>query len=189
MPRKTFRNFLVDFATLDIEYLPRKGPKVSDDIQMVYIMGDVTPAAAQAVATQYAGANASTANVAGEHSIASIEVIPANGIIVDGLQLNRNSSPTFQDSQFAWTSVVAPTIVGAAVIVPALSSGFTPAAIFTAGTILTAGIPAASFVIRPPNQHWSNWQPMFVRQGMFFNFAYGSSGQACQISVRWQEPT
>jgi len=46
MARKTDRNFLADFATLDIEYLPVKGPKVSDDIQMVYVMGDVsTPAA------------------------------------------------------------------------------------------------------------------------------------------------
>jgi len=45
MARKTGRNFLVDFATLEIEYLPQKGPKVSDDIQMVYVMGNVAPAA------------------------------------------------------------------------------------------------------------------------------------------------
>ena len=44
--RKTDRNFLVDFAALDIEYLPQKGPKVFDDIQMVYVMGTVAPAAA-----------------------------------------------------------------------------------------------------------------------------------------------
>ncbi len=41
MARKTARNFLADFAALDIEYLPGKGPEVSDDIQMVYGMGDV----------------------------------------------------------------------------------------------------------------------------------------------------
>jgi len=44
MPRKTDRNFLDDFAALDIEYLPQKGPKISDDIQMVYQMGNVAPA-------------------------------------------------------------------------------------------------------------------------------------------------
>jgi len=44
MPRKTDRNLIADFATLGIEYLPNKGPEVSDDIQMVYIMGDVTGA-------------------------------------------------------------------------------------------------------------------------------------------------
>jgi len=46
MARKTDRNFLVDFAALDIEYLPEKGPEVSSDIQMVYVMGNVAPAAA-----------------------------------------------------------------------------------------------------------------------------------------------
>lgn len=43
MARITNRNFLADFATLDIEYGPdQRGPDVSNDIQMVYIMGDVT---------------------------------------------------------------------------------------------------------------------------------------------------
>ncbi len=46
MARKTDRNFLADFQTLDIEYLPEKGPEVSSDIQMVYVMGNVAPAAA-----------------------------------------------------------------------------------------------------------------------------------------------
>lgn len=50
MARKTDRNFLVDFAALDIEYLPEKGPEVSSDIQMVYVMGNVVPAAAGAAA-------------------------------------------------------------------------------------------------------------------------------------------
>jgi len=51
MPRKTDRNFLADFQTLDIEYLPEKGPEVSSDIQMVYVMGNVAPAAAVATFT------------------------------------------------------------------------------------------------------------------------------------------
>jgi len=46
MARKTDRNFLADFNTLEIEYLPEKGPEVSSDIQMVYVMGNVAPAAA-----------------------------------------------------------------------------------------------------------------------------------------------
>jgi len=46
MARKTDRNFLADFQTLDIEYLPMKGPEVSDDVQMVYVMGDVSAQAA-----------------------------------------------------------------------------------------------------------------------------------------------
>jgi len=46
MPRKTDRNFLADFAELEIEYLPQKGPSVSDGIQMVYVMGDVSAQAA-----------------------------------------------------------------------------------------------------------------------------------------------
>ncbi len=46
MARKTDRNFLADFETLDIEYLPEKGPEVSSDIQMVYVMGNVAPAGA-----------------------------------------------------------------------------------------------------------------------------------------------
>lgn len=48
MARKTDRNFIADFASLDIEYLPSKGPEVSDGIQMVYVMGNVVPAAAAA---------------------------------------------------------------------------------------------------------------------------------------------
>jgi len=46
MARKTDRNFLADFATLNIEYLPEKGPEVSNDVQMVYVMGDVSAQAA-----------------------------------------------------------------------------------------------------------------------------------------------
>jgi len=46
MPRKTDRNFLADFEALEIEYLPQKGPEVSDGIQMVYVMGNVAPAPA-----------------------------------------------------------------------------------------------------------------------------------------------
>ena len=47
MARRTDRNFIADFATLEIEYLPEKGPDVSKDIQMVYVMGNVAPAGAQ----------------------------------------------------------------------------------------------------------------------------------------------
>lgn len=51
MARKTDRNFLVPFASLDIEYLPAKGPEVSDDIQMVYVLGDATTPASTVFGT------------------------------------------------------------------------------------------------------------------------------------------
>lgn len=42
MPRKSTRNFLADFARLGIEYLTPKGPQVSDDVQMVFVLEDLS---------------------------------------------------------------------------------------------------------------------------------------------------
>jgi len=63
MARKTDRNFLADFAALDIEYLPEKGPEVSRDIQMVYVMGNVAPAAVGAAGLVPGYTEPSTINV------------------------------------------------------------------------------------------------------------------------------
>jgi len=114
MSRKTDRNFLADFAALDIEYLPQKGPKISDDVQMVYVMGNVAPAGvsfnrflgiAPPILPQY-GILRAGSGTAGQGSVGMLTVGPF-GIWLIAINVG-NSPATFQWD--LWTTDVRPVL-------------------------------------------------------------------------------
>lgn len=83
MPRKSFRNFIAEFSRLGIEYLPAKGPEVSDDIQMVQVIGDPMLA-------EY-GCMAFVTAVVGERGRAEL-IVGGSGLWLQGVFSASNSA-------------------------------------------------------------------------------------------------
>jgi len=114
MARKTDRNFIADFAALDVEYLPTKGPEVSDDIQMVYVMGNVAPAGvsfnrflgiAPPIVPQY-GILRAGASTGGQGSVGMLTI---GGFGIWLLAINVGNSPAaFQWD--IWTTATRPVL-------------------------------------------------------------------------------
>jgi len=198
MARITNRNFLADFATLQVEYGPdQKGPDVSQDIQMVYLMGDVTTAAVAAVGSKTevagraalvaAGTGAFIGAVAGNRAIIELEVVNPGGIVIDGAGMfffggsDRNA--------LVWIQNSANTIVTPVVRPPAYEESpgddvVAPVGIITTGTITNANTPTdvASFGSRG-----DGLQDLFIRTGQFLACANTSLNFATTVSMRWRE--
>jgi len=150
MPRKTDRNFLADFQTLDIEYLPEKGPEVSSDIQMVYVMGNVAPAAAGAagfvpgwatpdpILVEY-GINTFTNAVAAERTrIEILAIATGGGIWITGIDSPTSSAVDCVMFTIPALTGLAATITPTAANSSAYGSGAAATAIVEHGTSLIA---------------------------------------------------
>jgi len=201
MARKTDRNFLADFETLEIEYLPEKGPEVSSDIQMVYVMGNVAPAGAAAAAVQgsitelearqtlvAAGFGVFIGAVAGNVVLVELEVVNAGGIIIDGVGCFVNDG--VDRNAYFWTQGVANVIVGPVARAPGYEespgAGAPVAAVgnLISGSLLNANVPAntSRFTTRVEGM-----QGLFVRSGQFIAVAMSSIALNATPSIRWRE--
>ncbi len=198
MARITTRNFLADFATLGIEYGPdQKGPDISQDVQMVYLMGDVTTAATAAVGSKTevagraslvaAGTGAFVGAVAGNRAIIELEVVNAGGVVIDGAGLfffdgsDRNALVWIQNSG---NTIVTPVVRAPAYEESPGAVVVAPVAIVTTGTITSGNTPStvAAFGSRQ-----DGLQNLFIRQGQFLACANTSLNFATTVSMRWQE--
>jgi len=175
MARKTDRNFIADFDTLDIEYLPSKGPEVSDDVQMVYVMGNVAPAGvsfnrflgvAPPILPQYAILRAG-ASTGGQGSVGMLTV---GGFGIWLTNLNVGNAPgAFQWD--IWTTAVRPVLSVVSVdidpITPLNATSFT-------GQNSTCTYQTGSNALFAPTNRWRG-------QG-------GNVGNAFTGAYRFSEP-
>jgi len=183
VPRVSLRNFLALFRAVQVD-AAEIGPKVSDDIQLVYVADDLRQSS-----YIYAGGGTTEAAVVGEHAIVSLECRNRRGLEVQQVEM-FDTVPGFGEELRLWTSAVVPTITGAANILSVLrTTGLqglpaAPLSISQSGTILTAAIPAATF--RMLDVHGFQW-PFFINQGQFFNVASATANTAVSLGIRWRE--
>jgi len=207
MSRKTGRNFLADFAALAIEYLPGKGPKVSDDIQMVYNMGNAASipsavgfnrflAIAPPIIPQY-GILRAGASTAGQGSVGMLTIGPF-GIWL--LAINVGNAPgAFQWD--IWTTAVRPVLDTLSVdidpITPDNATSFT-------GLNSTCTYQTGSNVLFAPTNRWrgqggnvgnafTGEYPMrevvYVAPGRTLIVQTIQTGDASLHGFWWREPT
>jgi len=183
MPRVSFRNFLTLFRAVDVDAAER-GPDVSEDIQLTYIADDL-----RQTSSIDAGSGSTEAAVVGEHGIISLNCRNRRGLEVHQVTMNI-LIPAFGTTLRIWTSAVVPTITGPAALLTALrTTGLqglpaAPLSIATAGTILTANIPATAFRMVDAAGFTP---PFFINQGQFFNVAFGTANLAVDLGIRWRE--
>jgi len=151
MARRSFRNFIAEFSRLGIEYLPAKGPEVSDDIQMVQVIGDP-------ILAQY-GCMAFVTAVVGERGRAELTA-GGNGLWLDGIFSASNSAEQHLFTLAASTGLanrVLPTAANSS----AFGDGRAAAAIFDFGASPT-GAPAQA--LRPNVGNASRMGANLLRQ-------------------------
>jgi len=204
MARKTDRNFLADFAALDIEYLPEKGPEVSSDIQMVYVMGDVTPAAAAAggftpgfqtpnpILAEYAVA-VTLGAVAGQNGVIELLAVAGGGGIWVDFILGTTTAVNFNLFSIAALSGLANRILPTAANSSAFGDGRDATAIFDHGNIVRvvpvntwrsstgAGATSHASLYEAHNALWIGPGRVFVAQMFTANLA------ATAVGLKWRE--
>jgi len=125
MARITNRNFLTDFQTLEIEYGPdQKGPDVSDDIQMVHIMGDVTGGAGGSSGIPFNYENQIPTTIGNVYEVSTLEAGPLRPVVElvaggRGIWLLAVLHSTATAANLGWWTLPAARI-------PALTRSFTP---------------------------------------------------------------
>ncbi len=154
MARRSFRNFVAEFRRLGIEYLPAKGPEVSDDIQMVQVIADP-------ILAQY-GCMAFVTAVVGERGRAELTA-GGNGLWLQGVFSASNSAEQHLFTIGAATGLgttVNPTAANSS----AFGDGRAALAIFEHGTSPTAN-PANA--LRPNVGNASRMGANLLRQPIF----------------------
>jgi len=206
MARKTDRNFIADFATLDIEYLPEKGPEVSSDIQMVYIMGDVTGAAV-AVSSFVPGWNtpspvsndytctAFQGAVGGQRNrVELLALATGGGIWITAIENPDSSIQDYEMFTIAALSGLGTTILPTAANSSAYGTGSDATAIFEIGTSLTAAPANAErhdigegSSGRPEGLTGDGLTPIFIGAGRVFVVQNFSAGFGGTVGIHWRE--
>jgi len=199
MARKTDRNFLADFAALEIEYLPEKGPEVSRDIQMVYVMGNVAPATAflpgwdlpDPIPISYS-VTANIGVVAGERGrVELLASATGNGLWV--MQVTGVSA--LEDARFftiAALTGLAVSINPTAANSSAFGSGADATAVIDFGTSLVAA-PATAWRANIGSNTNARTNvgvgsgPIYIAAGRVFVCQHESIGNAMTLGVQWRE--
>jgi len=183
MARKNLRNFITLFRAVDVDDA-EAGPEVSEDIQLVYLADDLRQAN-----YIYAGAGISEAAVVGENAIISLQCRNRRGLEV--MQVSMIVAiPGFGEQIRLWTSDPAPAITGAANLLTVLrTTGLqglpaAPLSIAQSGTIVTAAIPATTFVMLDTHGFQT---PFFINEGQHFNCAFGAANTVVIVGIRWRE--
>jgi len=203
MARKTDRNFLADFNTLEIEYLPEKGPEVSSDIQMVYVMGNVAPAGAtgQAFVPGYAApvpvlrhyaAQFFQGPVVGENARIELLALATGG----GIWISQvTGSPTQIDTQMftiAALSGLATTLLPTAANSSAFGDGSDATAVIERGTNAVA--PPVNVYRGRTGNNANNWAtlmtsqfPVYISPGRVFVARAFIANLGVTWGLEWQE--
>ncbi len=206
MARKTDRNFLADFAALDIEYLPEKGPEVSSDIQMVYVMGNVAPAAAGAAAlvpgyTEPAPINASygvthlVGAVAAERTrLELLALATGGGLWVYSISNLANLAMQVKVFTIAALTGLATQILPTAANTSAFGSGAAATAIIEFGTSLVAapanalGIDIANAGTDDPAQLTGyGTGPIYIGPGRVIVVQLVTANVGAEMQIQWRE--
>jgi len=179
VPRTSSRNLLAAFAALQIDDRAT-GPKVSDDIQLVYIVDDAT-----SLSESHVGTGGTEAAVAGEHGIMSLQCNNPGGLVVETASVLQVPFFGNEASAQIWTSAVVPTITGPAAPLLELQQGPSSQANVLQGTITTANIPGGAS--RYLNQNGNAPAGFLLRNGQFFNIAFSVVNVATALGLRWRE--
>lgn len=183
MARRSTRNFVRALTSLGVDDFER-GPEVSEDVQLQYIVDDV-----REVTNVYAGSGANEAAVVGEHGIMTLQVSTPRGILVD--QVSMRGAGGAESVIHLWEVAIEPTITGSAtVVVPLQGGGLGDPPIFretrvNTGTILTAAIAVGNF--RVLSTEGMNFRPFHIRNDRFFILVFGAANTAVDMGVRWRE--
>lgn len=183
MGRTSLRNFLTAFRAIRVDDAIR-GPEVSDNVQMVYIVDDL-----RQITNIDAGAGGQEAAVVGEHGFLALECLVAQGIEVIQVTMSLQTPADGTDIRL-WTAATLPTVTGAANMLTTLrTTGLqglpaAPLSISLRATIATAAIPAATFRMVDSQGFVP---PFFLNNGQFFNVAFGTANTAVNLGIRWRE--
>lgn len=178
MARKTDRNFLVPFEALDIEYLPTKGPEVSDDIQMVYVMGDTSAPVVSQVRDYYArvriGGDRGAAVAGANRATFELEAV-VDLWVIHGQQV-VSGAPLFSASTTA-------TLAGHA------APAFNPNGV-AGRTAYGTAVPDVNEVTIPTvesRDFLTTSGGIFIPAGTFFRMQGGSNGANTDYICFWRE--
>lgn len=183
MARTSRRNFLSVFRSIQVD-ADARGPDVSNDVGLVYIVDDVR----QRTAID-AGSGTTEAAVIGEHAIISLQCRVPGGMEVHQITMNIQI-PAFGTTLRLWTSGAEPVITGPNTLVTVLrTTGLVgqpeaPLSVARAGTILTAAIPADTFRYLDASGFTP---PFWLNSGQFFNVAFATANLAVDMGIRWRE--
>lgn len=184
MGRTSFRNFLTAFRAIRVDDATR-GPEVSEDIQLVYVVDDL-----RRITAIDAGAGGNEAAVVGENAFVSVECRNAGGLEITQVTMTI-PVPAGGTVLRAWTSALQPVgLTGPATLLTVLrTTGLQglpagPLGVATSATFATGSIPATTF-------QWvdqAGFQaPFFISQGQHFNVAFGAVNVAVALGIRWRE--
>lgn len=208
MARITNRNFLPGFQDLEIEYGPdQRGPDVSDDIQMVYLMGDATPDPAISVASFVPGwslpdpipieyaAQILIFNVVAQFT--RLELIASaggNGLWVYSLHTDNAGNNNIFIWSNAAASGLATTINPTAANSSAWGAGVAATAVLDAGNTATVAPTNAMYVDMSissvsgrPEAFTGGFEPIYISAGRVFVMQTIATNKAMEIGVSWRE--
>jgi len=132
MPRRSLRNLFPALRSADVD-VSGAGARVSDDIQMTYQMGDLTP-----YSYSYYGAGGFILGAPARVALMQLEIRGTNGVIIE---LANWALSTV--TGYAWIDPTPAAIAGATVGELGFSEGKPPESIFTKGTLLGSEIPGS----------------------------------------------
>ncbi len=184
MARTSTRNFLTVFRSIGVDDA-EGGPDVSQDVQMVYVAGDLRQAN-----YIYGGAGDQVAAVVAEHAMISLECRVAGGIEVMQVTLHL---PTSGDGNtvhmFTGTGLPANMNNQNPLVTTLRTTGLqglpaAPLSLATSGTLPTASIPAEAFNYLNREGFTS---PFFINQGQNINAVFAGFNAVVDVGIRWRE--
>lgn len=182
MGRTSTRNFLTLFRSVSVDDAER-GPDVSQDIQLVYLAGDL-----RQTTYIYAGSGGQELGVVGEHAIVTIQCRVPRGMEIQVVNfLTGAAAPQVR----LWTSDTQPVITTPANMITVMrTSGLeglpaAPLSIAARGTIATGSIPTDTYR-QIANQALT--EPLFfINEGQHFNAALDVVNTSVDLGIRWRE--
>jgi hypothetical protein len=154
-----------------------RGPKVSDDIQQVYVMDDLSKMLPSLVRPQFMFAEVSPTNALRRGRI-EISPPPDSAIVIPWFRNDDGAN------QITWSSPAATLITNdLAAFAPDLEMGAETRALLQEGT---GGI-AGTLVLAAGEDLPANFPPLVIYPGRLLSFVSNIVNVACQLSLAWFE--